>query len=110
MSTELMVRPGVKQTLLRAAEVIEERGHSQGKIVSDTGGVCLYGALRIAEGLNPDPMQFGWPESEAVVMLVKHMPTHHIWGTSVNSVCDFNNSHSQEECVALLRETAGKLS
>lgn len=88
--------------LLRAAELIEERGHCRSGQLFDeeTGGMCAFGALSMAACGNPVLT----PHNSFIAMRrfskVVTGSDDYMYG------CDWNNTHTAAEVVAKLREVA----
>lgn len=101
--TDVVAEPNtVKDQLLRAADLIEEHGHSQYEYEGPNGEICMMEALFRANGTTYKEEIFPRPTETTNALF----PTED-W--SDFSVCRFNNSHTKEECVAFLREKAATI-
>ena len=90
-----------RQLLLDAADVVEQRGHCQ-HALSEGGGVCLYGALNVADHGNVNWVA-GVRHDEATVALTRVLGTCNRWRN-----VDWNNSRgrTKAEVVNALRKAA----
>ncbi len=95
----------MKALLLKAAELVEERGHNQGWYEGDNGSLCILGALEVASGEEPFSM------SEIL------LPLHHGCGLAHDlrpfalGVIRWNDApgRTKAEVVQALRNAAGYL-
>lgn len=104
MFVEKEARPAGESTfstlMNKAAVLIEIRGNAKGRMIDSTGRICTVSAMRLASGglihdYIPEEFRLSrWLQQEC--------PT--VSGTG--SICNYNNTHTQEEVVAMLRKAA----
>lgn len=82
------IDPGIK-VLDEAARILRERGWTQGKMISNTGEVCMLGAVCIATTgapCVPDPGQVGAAGyNSALVRLTRIIDKHRPWTVRLSS-------------------------
>lgn len=97
--TETATLTDEQRALLKAADLIEEHGHVQGRYGNERVGFCILGALHMAVGIkSPDSV----PDDPVVAAAVnKYL------ATAIKARADdWNDSHSKDEVVAKLRAVA----
>lgn len=103
-----MTTLGASQLLLKTAEVIEERGWTQGKYIDADGCVCVYGAMHVAQGRAPlDAGTSNPAEAHARLALLRtlHLPNSFV----VDPLAAWNDAPERTavEVVTALRTAAG---
>lgn len=86
-----------RQLLLDAADYMEQHGKCEHAYSTPDGRVCFYGALNVVQGLPARSDLIDALANQAVENFrryVQHGPSH------------FNDTHSQAEVLAAMRETA----
>lgn len=96
-------RKTAKPVLLKAAALIEEKGHAKYTVQDSNGRVCMYGA--VTKAITGDAMVTG--DTDIVGFLSLKMGGREDLGVGV--ICAFNDRHTKEECVAKLKEIANAL-
>lgn len=93
----------IGETLNKAADVIEERGHTKYALQDSQGRVCLYGAINLA--LSGSATSFSVKVSNT-----QHQFASRLGFQSASSAIDWNNRNwrTQEEVINRLREAARK--
>lgn len=110
--------PGtIAHTLFRVADIIEE-GHIKNQLwdrnVIDSTRYCILGAIMRVQVENNGPIApdgiWSYSSSEiekAASFLASYTSGHAVpAGYSRSRVCEFNNSHTQEEVVSTVRDSA----
>ncbi len=89
-----------REALLRAAELIVERGHSRGSYENSTGGLCAAGAIHVALGMHPnaDDQDGRWNQLTAA-----KEPLRALVGVTLST---WNDSSTAGEVIAALRAAA----
>jgi hypothetical protein len=107
--------PEWKRILLRAHEIIEERGWCQLALLEDDGSVCLEGAVMLASGValleNPacHITPRGGEAEMASAMNAIRMLRQRL--TSAGDVADWNDEHgrTKDEVLKLIRDTVAEV-
>lgn len=91
----------------KAADYIEEHGHTKYTLEDWDGRVCISGALILAGGGSIGPRSTVVPPSWSEVM---KLVGRHVGLSAAWTVVGWNNApeRTQEEVVAVLREVAGQ--
>ena len=96
--------------LLRAAEVIEERGWTQGSYCDGDGGVCAMGAISVGAGYPPESIDglANYVSGKAVMKLIKVIDPQGKFVDRIGSIPDWNDTRgrTKEEVIAALRTAA----
>ena len=80
----------VGRQLMRAADIMEQRGHCREWLYDDRGRVCVQRAIQLAH-----PLEHDW---QAVERFCAY--------TGYRFHTGYNKTHSKEECVAAMRAAA----
>lgn len=88
------------EVMNKAADLIEKRGHVQRAFKDSCGRLCLFAALHEAQ----TGKVYNCPQGDSI----KRTAAHERLARWLNgpSICEYNNSHSQSEVLALLRQAA----
>ena len=102
-----------KRVLLRAAELLRERGHCKGTLWDGEGHLCAVGALILARvelktGTNPRMDIYCKVVENAMKLVVEKRPDIDTGGSVNNSVVEWNNEFERtgEEVAAAFEQAA----
>lgn len=109
-----------QETLFKAADIIEERGHAKGYYATNDGRVCAIGAMRLATGGKITPFRGGVTVSnydfvdvsEGIRVMGKYLRDHaEDYGYSVfsDAVHRWNDdpNTTAEQVIDVMRKAAG---
>ena len=106
----------VAANLMRAAEIIREKGHCQNMFVSPTGKVCMAQAIALTRGNESYHSNNGPEEHQVKNYLLEKIGTRDLWGLEgpaegyypATFICAWNNmpGRTAEEVIAVLEGAA----
>lgn len=101
-----MIKDRAKKLMLKAADLIEERGWSRDRYVTEDGALCVISALRVADGR--DAMDSSEDTINSGLLLLKQsiITSDPIAATNLWCIEDWNHTSSHQAVVKRLRNEA----
>lgn len=101
----------MSETISRMADEIQRRGLANGAFEDGQGRVCTLGAAKIILGSSAACTKLGKDDEQKLAVIIRaiagFLTTNNSWMGS--KIANWNDSHTQEEVVSMLRTWAAIL-